>query len=222
MEELYDRLNQDYYNFVYKGVRYYRVFYNFAYMDKDCICGHVKADIGTRFIAMDYKYKDQSKGKVIVPDDDNLKSLDKNGNPVNSICLVDSETFFQYFVPGKYQKIVLGKDDNKYIDDWKYRIDSINYIYDHIFEQVKIENPHGGIVYHALYKKDILNKLDNIACNDDRIDHIIDRRNTVDDDYDISINRHNLYFLNSNEDYDYIKGVVLKVYKEVKANYDRY
>lgn len=221
MEKIYDRINQDYYDFVYEGVRYYRAFYNFAFIDKDCICGHVKADIGTRFIVIDYNYRNGSKGKIIVPDDDNLKSLDKNGNPANSICLVDSETFFQYFIPGKYQKTILGKDGNTYIDDWKYRIGSINYIYDHIFEQVEIKNPHGGIVYRALYKKDILNKLDDIAHNDSRIDHIINRGNTFDDNYDIFINRHNLYFLNRNEDYDYIKDVVLKVYKEVKDNYVR-
>lgn len=209
-KKVIEKINKDYYDFTFGGVRYYRAFYNIDYLSRDFICGHIQADPGTRFIAMDFTYSDDSKGKALVPDDDKYKQINSaTGNPINTLCLIDSETFFSYFIPGKYEKVIFGSSDKDYIDeDYKYQWNCIDDILSTILSNQK-------------YKKAILYKLDDLAREDKRIKHILNISSMNDVSYDITINRHNLYFLNHNEEYDYIKNIVYKVYKEVKDNYEQ-
>lgn len=221
-------LKEDYFDFVKKGKRYYRVFYNIKDLDKKFICGQVIADKGTRFIAVDFYYSDGTKTKAIVPDDANYKSA--------FLCLVDSETFYDNFVPYRYIE-----DDDKN-DLWVKKWENIVYIKNHIYffiegyiptaeEQLKINNctdPHDEECCNIISKYEIkrkekmfymLENLSNIAKNDKIVNDIITETcfNDNSDDNDIIINRHNLYFLDDN-DINHLKDIVDKLYKEVINN----
>lgn len=183
-------IKNDYYDFICNGSRYYRVFYNGMIIDKDFMCGHVFADIGTRFVPCDFTYTNGEKSKILVPDkEDYLKDVEdgSNKNPKYGTCLVDSEFFYTYFAPGD---CIDGIDDAR----WHSRYNNLRRIMN------LIESKH---------KSYILDKLESIEFGR----RFIMRALETEDDYERFINRHNLWFA---EDYEiiHVKDIVEKAYKE--------
>ena len=185
-----EELQKDYYDFMYDGSHYYRAFYNGKTIDKDCICGHVYADPGTRFIPVPWTLADNTKTYFVVPDDDRYRSQDYSKEstkqcPDYSICMVDSEDFYTYFVPGD---CVDSKDNSNWQEKWE----DIQYIIDNISSE---------------YKDYLFDCFDEVYLKDYKVDHFTNISMHDDGSYDMSINRHNLWFAN-NEDVLYFKRVI--------------
>lgn len=75
-----------------------------------CMSGYITADPGTKFIAIDYTYSNGETTKCIVPYNEEFRD--------KQICLINSEKFFNNFVPSYIYKETYYKLGEIKVDDW--------------------------------------------------------------------------------------------------------
>lgn len=100
-------------------------YYNFKDISSKFMNCEITADKGSEFISLPYKFDDGNEVECLVPNEEQFISIiDSNNNPIYSICIVCSETFFKYFIPA-FQYL-----GSKEVDDWQLRYKYVKFIID--------------------------------------------------------------------------------------------
>ena len=129
----------------------------------------ITADKGTEFLSFPYHFSDNKISDCLVPNEKQfINKLDSNNNPVYGICIVNSETFYKYFIPA-FQYL-----GSKEVDNWKLRYKYVSFILD-LFNDPNTKEKF--ITYASNSNNKDINEL------------LLD----IDDEY-IILNRSNLYF----------------------------
>ena len=145
----------------------YQKFYNPEKLNCKFICGDVKADKLETFVGRDITLKDGTEAVVVIPEEDK----DKDENSMRAMCLVDSEKFFEHFIP---------EEDPDYVFDKTYHLD-------YILDTLKVDNTNEDTIKESRTRR---NKILHYLYNNEEFSDFVTDTSTG----DIILNRHNLYF----------------------------
>ena len=129
-------------------------YYNRKPYDRKFICGECTIDAGTEFVLKPFFYNrkspilllsnpaSSSMGYCIVPNQRDMVNVkDINGNPKYAMCLLNSETFFECFIP------CLNIDGIGW-DDWRKRSDLVRNVTDYIMEPSRKDRVLSHMMHH--------------------------------------------------------------------------